>query len=351
MDTSRALRRARRFPVNSVCVAVVLACQAALLQAAPPSPDLRVELDCKIVSAVARFGYRPWVVEVRKPNGDPLFQALKGTGDTVRVRDLKPGIYQLCIAGVNGERCESVDLNLPADKKFFRFKRRLATPDTTTDNLAARGVTVAELSIPKEARAEMAQSEEAELSGNKEDAFHHLERVLALDPDYPDALNNMGVHYYRLRDYDKSIEYLRKATQINPSSFVAWANLGSSVLASGNFKEALKVNRRALDLKPTDARANMQLGLNFYYVRDYSDAKEYLKKAIKLDPASASSPQLFLAEIAILEQNRGEATLYLRDFLKLHPNSTVAAKLRDVLAEVEADHFVSVPSIDLNLGP
>ncbi len=313
--------------------------------------DPQVELECKIVSSSPGLPYRPWVIELRRPNGDPVFQALKGSGDSVRVKDLKPGIYQLCITGTNGERCESVDLSLPPNKRFFRFKNRLKTPDATVGGGASHGVSVADLSIPKEARAEMARSEMAELSGDSDSALRHLERALALHPNYPDALNNLGVHYYRARNYGKSIEYLRKATELSPNSYVAWANLASSVLASGNFKEALSINKRALDLRPADARANMQLGLNFYYIHEYPQAKTYFEKAIKLDPMSASAPQIFLAEIAILENDSTGAERYIRDFLKLHPNSLVAPKLREVLTEVRENHFVSLPSLDLNSGP
>ncbi len=350
MNSMRGSRRACRFLSNSALAATFLVCQALWLQAAPPT-ELRVELECKLTSPTAGLKYRRWIVLLRKANGDPLLQAMKGTGDTFRVKDLKPGIYQLCIQGVAKEHCESVDLHPPANKTFFRFRTKLITPESNAGIPTVDPVSVAELSIPREARMEMSKSEEAELLGNSENALHHLERALAIDPDYPDALNNMGVHYYRTRDYAKSVEFLRKATDLDPHSYTAWANLGSSILASGQFQEALKVNRMALDMRPGDARANMQLGLNYYYVRDYSESKRYLEKALSLDPKSASSPQLFLAEIAILEKKHSDAERYIRDFLSLHPNSPDASRLKEVLADVEANHFVSVPSVDLNAGP
>ncbi len=315
-----------------------------------------MELECKIVSHGAGFEDRQWVVEIRKPDGAPVFQALKASGDTLHVKDLDPGVYQLCISGVTGQRCESVDLTPRTGRSFlgrskvFRFRRLLETPDTSAGSLGTRGVSVAELSVPKAALLELSRSEQAELSGKEDDSLRHLKRALALDSDYPEALNNMGVHYYRSREFGKSIECLRKATQLSPTFYAAWANLGASVLASGKFRDALDINRHALDMRPDDAAANMQMGLNFYYVRDYSQAKTYFLKAERLDPLAASSPQLFLAEIAILEKNRNDAESYLQDFLNRHPNAGVVPEIREVLAGVRAGQPVSIPAVNLSLS-
>ncbi len=350
MENRNAPCRARQFLSLSSFAILAWAGHAAWVYAIPQS-EVRVELDCKIVSAAVGAGYRPWIVEVRRSDGDPIAQAIKTTGETVRVKDLRPGIYQVCIMGLTEGRCESVDLNVPDNKKSGKFKKRLATPEQQTDSSNDNAISIAELSIPREARLQMVQAEQAEISGDSEDAFHHLEQALELDPDCPDALNNMGVHFYHSKDYAKSTEYLRKAVDADPNYFVAWANLGSSVLATGDFSEALKINRRALNLRPRDARANMQMGLSYYYVRDYAHAIKYIEKAALLDPLSASAPQLFLAQIAIFDKRPSDAEHYLREFLKLHPNCTHAARIREVLTEVEASHPVSIPSFDLSSEP
>ncbi len=347
MGISHRLRRGCRFLWKLALSAALLACGP--LWADPDTAAVsHVQLNCKIVPSHQSTRSGPWVVELRKANGDPLFQALKVTGDTIKIKDLDAGIYQLCILSSAAERCQSVDLIPPPSKKSFTFKMRIATPEGGAGGFAGRAVSVVELSIPKDARQEMSRSEQAELSGDSKEALRHLERALALDPDYPDALNNMGVYCYRTQDYARSAAYLTKAIQIEPGFYVAWANLGSSLLADGKFQEALKVSRQAYELRPNDARSNYQLGLTWYYLRNYAEATKYLQKAASLDPLSAGSPQLFLAEIAILQKNQGDAEYYISDFLKRHPNSSLGSRLKEVLTEVRSMHFVAVPALDIN---
>ncbi len=258
----------------------------------------------------------------------------------------------MCITGNQaGQHCESVDLNPPADRKFFRFKKRLQTPEPTINTPGAYRISVSDLSIPQAARLELARSEEAELHANPEQALRHLERALAIFPNFASALNNMGVHYYRIHDFAKSVQYLRKATEADPDSYAAWSNLGSSILSTGKFKEALEANQRANALRPDDARTNSQLALNHYYLHDYARAMDYFEKTLALDPQSATYPQLFLAQIAIIRKQQEEAERYIRDFLRLHPNSPQAARLKEVLDQVAVQHFVSLPAIDLTTGP
>jgi len=338
------------FHIWALTVAVLSGPGAAVLHAEGSEP--RVELECKIVSSSPQARYHAWVVEIRKADGEPLRQMLKGTGDTVHVKDLQPGIYTLCLIGrQDREHCESIDLTPPANRMFFKFKKRLKTPEPAVNRQWTHRVSVSNLSIPKAARAEVRRSEEAELRGDVGETLRLLEHALAIFSDYPAALNNLGVQYYRSGDYTRSMQYLLRATAIDPDFFAAWANLGSSLLAVAKFEEALPVNMRALALKPDDPRVVCQLGLNYYYLRSYSDAKQYFEKAVLLDPLAASSPQLFLAQIAIIQKREAEAERYIGEYLRLHPNTPQAAQLKDVLAGVRARHFVSLPSKDLPAGP
>ncbi len=350
MNTRHRLCRVCR-PVSMCALPIlVLTCWTRPGCGAVPS-DVRVELDCKIVPRTVGNGDMPLIVEMRKASGDPIWRAMKSVGDSIRVRGVKPGIYQLCLFGKMGQRCESVDLNPPADRRFYKVKMQLAGPEAVAGELIDRHVTIAELSVPKDARHQLSQAVEAELSGDSNDAIHHLKHALTIDPNYPEALNNLGVRLYHNHEYVKSIECLRKAVELKSHFYDAWANLGSVMLASGEFRDAIQVNLRALDLRPQDARINMQLGLNYYYVRDYAKATMYLKKAMIVDPLSANSPQLFLAQIAIFEKKGAEAAEYIRLFMKVHPNSPLVPQLKQALEEVESGRFVPMPSLDMNSDP
>ena len=304
--------------------------------------DTTVELHCRIVSSAKDRGYRLWRVEVRKSTGEPLRQVISATGDTAKFKNLRPGMYILCVTGDRGRnRCKSMDLIPPPGKKEHRFVDMFEAPAPMVNQADVHRVSATRLSVPGKAHKEMLRAEEAQLRGDKEQALRHLERAIEIYPDYTDALNNLGTYHHRNGNFSRSVECFSKAAKLEPEFFPAWVNLGGSLLAAGNPDAALAANKRAVELRPNDPLANSQMGINYFYLRNYSDAKIYLQKVLSLDPSSANSPQLFLAHIAFAERQTGEAEHYIRSFLDLHPNSPQAPHLRRTLQNLAVGGFAT----------
>jgi tetratricopeptide (TPR) repeat protein len=163
------------------------------------------------------------------------------------------------------------------------------------------------LAVPEKARREMIRAEEAQISGDSDGARKHLERAIEMYPDYADALNNLGTHFHRAGDYQRSLDYFTRVTQIDPQFYAGWVNLGGSLLALGRLEPALNANLKAARIRPDDPLVNSQLGINYFYLRRYGEAKQHLGKVLSIDPSSANSPQLFLAQIAMAERSPHDA--------------------------------------------
>ncbi|MEO1766966.1 tetratricopeptide repeat protein [Thiobacter aerophilum] len=82
-----------------------------------------------------------------------------------------------------------------------------------------------------------------------EEARQLLETALKLAPDDPFILDSMGWLAYRLKDYPKSIEYLRRAAALRPDPEIA-AHLGEVLWMSGARTEAQHVWGEALKSHP-----------------------------------------------------------------------------------------------------
>jgi tetratricopeptide (TPR) repeat protein len=292
-----------------------------------------VELKCKILGSPGDHSRSLWLIELRNAAGAPLRQALRMVGDTVRFKNLLPGIYRVYLSGRGGRRkCESIDLTPPPDRRSAQFAREFEVPKTVEQVPGQYQVSARTLAIPKEALLELQRSEKAQLGGDEEAMAQHLMQAVEIYPGYADAWNNLGAYYHRKGEFVPAISSFTKVIELNPDFYVGWMNLGGSLLATGRFKDAVEANRKALSLGPNDATANSQLGLSHYYLHDLTEAKKYFKRVLELDPAFANSPQLFLAHIAMAEQSYPEAMSYLRGFLAHHPNAPDAHQVRQTLA-------------------
>ncbi len=350
MDIRPRARRALAGGAILTALAVLFPGSAGALPAT--DSDAQVNLNCKIVPGAGDYGYLLWRVQLRKPGGEVVRHEIKAGGDKIRLKNLKPGIYMLCIAGEKRrEHCESLDLTPPSGRRSFQFVKDLTTPRAALNQVESFQIRAHSLSVPQQARDEMLRSETAEIRGDSVGALKHLERALSVFPDYPEALNNLGVRLHRKKDYKQAIRNLRRATELDPDLYPAWINLGGSLMANGEFPAALEAHEHAYKLRPDDPLANSQLALNYFYMHDYEEATKYFKQLRALDPQSATAPQLFLAHIALLQKNRSEAQEYIRDYLQQHPNSPQAAHLQRTLNNLRVMEPETPIALDLTAGP
>ncbi len=291
-----------------------------------------VELTCRIVGTPGDRPRSAWLIELYNAAGAPLRRALRMVGDTVRFKDLLPGVYRIHLSGKGGRQSvESVDLRTAPDATNTRFAKEVKVP-RAAQITGLHQVNVRALAVPKEARQQMQQSEKDQLDGNEASMVKHLKEAIRLYPNYADAWNNLGAYYHRSGDYEQSIRSFTRVTELNPDFYVGWMNLGGSLLAVGRYQEALEANKQAIKLGPNDAMVNAQLGLSHYYLHDYAHARERFERVLALDPAYPDAPQLFLAQIAIGEGAFAEASEYLNDYLELHPNAPEAGQAKRTLA-------------------
>ncbi len=95
----------------------------------------------------------------------------------------------------------------------------------------------------------------ADRNENLDRAEGYLTRALELMPDDPAIIDSVGWLYYRQKEYQKSIEFLRRAHSILPDAEIA-AHLGEVLWVSGDQDAATKVWEEALSESPDDDLLN-----------------------------------------------------------------------------------------------
>ncbi|MCS7316481.1 MAG: tetratricopeptide repeat protein, partial [Bryobacterales bacterium] len=78
----------------------------------------------------------------------------------------------------------------------------------------------------------------------------YYERAVKLNPQYAEAINNIGTVYYAQKSYRRAISQYRRALKISPNSASIYSNLGTAYFARKNYEEASKAYAKALELDP-----------------------------------------------------------------------------------------------------
>jgi tetratricopeptide (TPR) repeat protein len=116
--------------------------------------------------------------------------------------------------------------------------------------------------IPPSEAAEVWFARASEWDGDPErweSAVEGYERVIAIDPGYAAAWNNLGLLQHRMGHYERAGECYRAALDADDSCCQAAFNLGSLYEDLGDFPSSIHWYRRALELEPDYADAHFNL--------------------------------------------------------------------------------------------
>jgi len=119
-----------------------------------------------------------------------------------------------------------------------------------------------------------------------EEALTAYARVVAIDPTYAAAWNNLGLLHHRMGRYGEAGECYRVALEADPACVQAAYNLGSLHEDLGEFPAALDWYRRALELNPSYADAHFNLASLLARTGENREARRHWKIYLELDQVS-----------------------------------------------------------------
>jgi tetratricopeptide (TPR) repeat protein len=188
-----------------------------------------------------------------------------------------------------------------------------------------------------------------------DEAETHCRRALALAPQAPEVLTNLG-QVLRLKGrFGEAIECYKRGLELAPDSVSIRISMGELLVGTGRYDDAIRVFKDVARLAPNDARLHTQLGSLAFVRQRFSEAAALNRAALALDPnlaeahhglglalheqgswdeaersyreAVRADPTLCAAGIALarLQAERGdreESCRTARGILALHPNVT-----------------------------
>jgi len=121
-------------------------------------------------------------------------------------------------------------------------------------------------------------------NGNFEEAISYFEKVLEIEPNHLDALNNIGGLLSTLGKHNEAIFYFDTIIEIEPNYVRALVNKGSALGSLGKFDEAIFYLERALEIDPENIDALSNKAAVFVDQGEHYDAITIFHDLLKIDP-------------------------------------------------------------------
>ena len=133
--------------------------------------------------------------------------------------------------------------------------------------------------------------------GSPKKSVAEFEKAIQLDPEFPEALGNLGVQYLTLGLVDKAAAQLRRAIQVDAATSTHHANLSLVLMLLRQLPEAEFEAKTALALDPANSRAHYLLGCLLTQRQEtWHSAQEHLRYAAEDFPdAHAALAELYAA--------------------------------------------------------
>jgi len=111
-----------------------------------------------------------------------------------------------------------------------------------------------------------------------------LELIAKKYPTQALVFEKLGWVYSKEKNWQKAIENLVKASQLNPKSAGPLNNLGNIYFLLGDRTNAIRFWNRSLEINPVQVDSRLNLALAYYYKGKLKEAADQLREVLKIDP-------------------------------------------------------------------
>ena len=270
--------------------------------------------------------------------GMPVATGYTGDNGTVEFGRLKVGDYHVVVSGQGVEKTESdtfeVDSRKATQNKFVYVRSIQAKQSNATVGGTAL-VGAADLNVPSSANKEFQKATGAMARQDWKKAQEHLNKAIAIYPQYAAAFTNLGVVDGHLNDPAGERVALEQAISVNDHFAPAYFNLAVLCIRQNSYAEAETLLQKMAPLDPTNAKSLMLLA-NMQLLNQHFDAAIASAQRVHSLPHEQLALSHYIAARAYEHKNRPqEALAELQLFLKEEPQGPRADHVREEVKLVQ----------------
>jgi len=275
----------------------------------------------------------------------PELQAIPDSGGTFTFSNLAPGSYTVIVNAGDEYEQTSEGVYIDSDLNLSRMGVRLP-PNPRRFSVMVHlqpkmkpgvkpGVVNAALAaVPEKARKLYEKGIAEARNDDTASAAASLKEAVTLYPDFPLALNELGVQYLKLRQIDKAIEVLKEACKLDANAFASRLNLGIALLEAKHEKEAEEQLRESVKQNNNVPSAHMYLGIVLLRLNRVDEAQKELEIATAVNASHLGMANYYLGGIYWKKQDYVRAVEQLEKYLQFTPSAPDAERVRATIKEL-----------------
>jgi tetratricopeptide (TPR) repeat protein len=211
--------------------------------------------------------------------------------------------------------------------------------EVSARKVESRTISSAELdpNVPYAARKEYEQSARLVSKGNVRDAIQHLQRAIAIYPDYVEARNDLGAQYLKQKQFDEAAVIFREVLAKHPKYFNSCFNLGLVLVEQNRNLEAIAQLNQAIAIDSSRPAAHLWLGVTLMRIGDLAGAERELSTALITGGPDYAVTHYYLAQLHNKRKETAEAVRSLRAYLEAAPRGEFAVEARQLLKELSGN--------------
>jgi Flp pilus assembly protein TadD len=189
--------------------------------------------------------------------------------------------------------------------------------------------------IPPEARKEFDAGRKAVNRNDFAGAIPHLQKAIGLYPRYAEAYQLLGVAQLQTNQGQQAESSLVKALEIEDGMPRVQYLLGVLYAKTNRVNLAEKPLNRFADLDPQNPEAHFELAKVCFALNKFPDAEMHARKAIELNETN-TGVYAVLGYTLLRQSKPQDARQAFQQFLKLDPNSPMAADMKATIAQIDS---------------
>ncbi|HEV2884076.1 MAG TPA: tetratricopeptide repeat protein [Pyrinomonadaceae bacterium] len=270
-------------------------------------------------------------------NGSFVFNSLAPGSYTITVEageDYEVGRERVVIEsfGIRNRNIPSAEMARANVARTFNVMITLQLKRTFVAKASVINAALA--TVPNTARDAYLKALEFVRTGQTKQAVEGLKTAVSLHPQFPLALNELGVQYLRLGEVNKAAEVLSAAVRYAPDDFTPRLNYGVALLNQRKFAESEEHLRLAVSKNSAAPTAHMYLGISLAIQRKLDEANRELELAISSRSAEVALAHRYLGGVYLERRDYKRAAEQLETYLKLVPKAADSELLHQKIKEL-----------------